>query len=273
MKAFIIFLLLQSLPSIATAESQTASLNANTEEIIISGRRPGPPLWRLENGENTLWVFAIVSPMPKSFEWESSSIDYIISESEEYIPAPSRTLSLSIFNPIKAIGALRKFKKVQRIPNKQTLADILPAEDYKKFQRLKELYARKSKKIEKLTPLFAVLDLYDGAKRKHSLIETHKISRTIDKAAKKNKLKITKIKVNEKVDTKKFFATITGLSDATHLNCLRKGLDSLDGDIDALVQRATLWADGDADALVVSDQARSKVSCLEELMQNEQMSK
>jgi len=73
---FILILVLLNLllPTTAHAERKNTdrSLTKPIEEIIISGRRPGPPLWQIENGENTLWVFAVVSTMPKSFEWDQA---------------------------------------------------------------------------------------------------------------------------------------------------------------------------------------------------------
>ena len=273
MKLLLITLFLFSLFSFSVnaAETDDVSFTDPVEEVVISGRRPGPPLWRLENGENTLWVFAVVSPMPKSFEWDSSSIEHVISQSQEYLPAPVRSVGTS--NPFKAIGMLRKLKKVQKLSDDRTLADILPTEEYETFQKLKNIYAPNNKKIEHLTPLFAARELHEGAKRQHGLIEVGKISRDIAKIAKRNKLEITKVKVHESIDSKPFFEDLRSLPESTHLECMQSTLNTLNNDVGALVNRAVLWADGNAQALVSDTQPQQITGgvCIEGLMQNDQV--
>jgi hypothetical protein len=37
----------------------------DVEIIVVTGRRPGPPLWTISNGDNTLWILPLVSTVPK----------------------------------------------------------------------------------------------------------------------------------------------------------------------------------------------------------------
>lgn len=236
----------------ATQNNQAIALEDSIEEVIVNGRRPGPPLWRMENGENTLWIFAVVSPMPKSFEWDSSTVEHILSESQEYFPVIEKRVTASLLNPIKAIGMLRRFNKLKKIPGDRTLADYLSEAEYEQFLNLKKSFARNQKKIEKLTPLFVAQELYQGAQREYGLIGSQKISKAIDKLAKKNKkkLQITKINVREKIEPKPIFNAIENLSDAEHQECLSLAMKTLDNKISSLINYALLWADGDPQALV-----------------------
>jgi len=220
------------------------------EEVIVSGRRPGPPLWRIENGENTLWVFALVDTMPRSLEWDSSSVAHVLSESQQYFPAIQRRLSASIWNPIKAIGMVRRFNKLKKIPDERTIKDYLPAQEYEKFLRLKAQYVPNNKKIEKLTPTFAADTLFQGAKRKVGLVNSFKISKEISKLAKRSKLKITKIEAGENIESKPIFKAIESLPDAEHSKCLSLVMNTLDDEVGSLVNYASLWAGGDQQALI-----------------------
>lgn len=59
--------LLLSTTAHAERKNTDISLTKPIEEVTVSGHRPGPPLWQIKNGENTLWVFAVVSTAQSSF--------------------------------------------------------------------------------------------------------------------------------------------------------------------------------------------------------------
>jgi len=263
-------LLLSTTTTHAEKKNIDRSLTKPVEEVIVSGRRPGPPLWRIENGENTLWVFAVVSTMPKSFEWDSSGIDHVLSESQQYFPLIERDLYASILNPIKAIGMLRRFNKLKKISDERTIKDYLSAQEYDKFSTLKAQYLPNSKKIEKLKPVFAADELFQGAKREYGLVNARKISKAITKLAKQNKLEITKIKVREKIESKPIFKAIENLSDAEHSRCLSLVMDTLDDEVGSLINYALLWADGDPKALIDNSVPRLQDSCAEFFLGSDQ---
>ena len=255
------------------AENNTAGKSAvkTIEEVIVSGRRPGPPLWRLENGDNTLWVFAIVDTVPKSLEWDSSGIEHVLSESQQYFPPINRSVSASILNPIKAIGMLRRFNKLKKISDDRTIKNYLSIQEYEKFSRLKAQYTPGNKKIEKLTPVFAADTLFKGAKQEYGLVDSRKISKAISKLAKRNKLEITKIKARENIESKPIFEALENLSDAEHSECLSLVMDTLDDDVGSLINYALLWADGDPQALIDNSIPRlQESSCAEFFLNSDQ---
>ena len=51
-----------------------------TVEIVVEGKQPGPPMWRVKNGDNTLYIFAWLSPIPDKIFWESRRVEEVISE-------------------------------------------------------------------------------------------------------------------------------------------------------------------------------------------------
>ncbi len=246
-------------------------LTKPVEEVVVSGRRPGPPLWQIKNGENTLWIFALVETMPKSLEWDSSGIDYVLSDSQQYFPPIERSLSASL-NPIKLIGMLRKFNKLKKIPDGRTIKDYLSEQEYDKFSRLMAQYAPNNKKIEKLTPVFAAGELFEGAKKEYGLVDARKISKAIYKLAKRNKLEITKVKAREKVEPKPLFAAIESLSETDHSACLSLVMDTLDDEISSLINYSLLWAEGDPQALIDNSIPRLQgSSCTEFFLNSDQI--
>jgi uncharacterized protein YbaP (TraB family) len=267
----VLFVLLFSTTAHAEKIDTDRSLIKPIEQIVVNGRRPGPPLWQIRNGENTLWVFAVVDTMPKSIEWDSSGIDHVLSESQQYFPPIERSLSASILNPIKAIGMLRRFNKLKKIPDERTIKDYLSVQEYDKFSRLKAQYVSNNKKIDKLTPVFAADELFKGAKREYGLVNSRKISKAISKLAKRNKLEITKIKAREKIESKPLFEAIESLSEAEHSECLSLVMNTLDDEIGSLISYALQWADGDPKALIDNSMPRVQdSSCAEFFLNSDQ---
>ncbi len=115
----------------SSAQDRRSVLSRPIEEIIVIGKRPGPPLWKVTNGDNVLWIFGILHPLPKSLEWDSESVEWVISQSREYLSGIS--VGLVERNPLKAYRLFRKMKKLRKNPNGETLQDVLPPETYARF--------------------------------------------------------------------------------------------------------------------------------------------
>src|SRR5690606_38004574 len=44
------------------------------EEIIVTGRVPGPPMWKVHSGEHVLWIFPYLTWVPRDIIWESDRV-------------------------------------------------------------------------------------------------------------------------------------------------------------------------------------------------------
>ena len=93
---------------------------AQPEEIVVVGRQPGPPLWRVSNGDRVLWIFPYLSTVPKDMIWESERVDRVIAESQEYIGRPrieADTSPLLLVNPVNWVRGYRLVKRLSRNPD------------------------------------------------------------------------------------------------------------------------------------------------------------
>ena len=124
-------------------------------------------------------AFATLTTLPKSLEWDSSAIKHILSESGVLLMPP--VLEVSVSNPIKAIKVLRKFNKLKKLPEKQTLQDMLPEDLYRQYLAQKTKYAPKNKKMDRYRPLEAGKRLFELAKKKTGLTDDRKIIKQISK--------------------------------------------------------------------------------------------
>src|SRR5687767_12800255 len=92
--------------------SMAAEVVDAPEEIIVTGRLPGPPLWEIRHQGNTLWLFADISPMPAKFEWDSSYVERVIAGAEEFLSKPTLDMDIGAtgFFAVRRIGKLQQLR-------------------------------------------------------------------------------------------------------------------------------------------------------------------
>jgi uncharacterized protein YbaP (TraB family) len=210
------------------------------EEIVVVGKRPGPPLWKVMNGEHTLFVFGSLEPLPKSLEWDSESVDWIIEHSQEFIAAPGVGASTS--NPFRAISALREMSRLEKLPSGQTLRDVLQEDVYQAFLDAKNRYAPKNRKIMTLRPMFAAQELSSAALESVGLVSGSPIPKYMLKVARKHDLTITDTRMDMPID--EALTVLREISASKDQSCLETVLHSIRSDLLSAVERTRAWIDG-----------------------------
>lgn len=224
-------------PMIIEAES---SGDEPVEEVVVVGKRPGPPLWKVTNGEHTLFIFGSLEPLPKSLEWDSESVEWIIEQSQEFIAAPGVGASTS--NPFRAIGALREMSRLEKLPSGQTLQDVLPEDVYQTFLDARNRYAPKNRKIMTLRPIFAARELSSAALESVGLMDGSPIPKYMLKFARKHDLTITETRMDMPIE--EALTVLREISASTDQSCLETVLHSIRSDLLASVERTQAWIDG-----------------------------
>ena len=245
----IVFILVFALSTAyqSSAQEQRSALSRPIEEIVVIGKRPGPPLWKVTNGDNVLWIFGTLHPLPKSLEWDSESVEWFISQSREYLTPPSVTILER--NPLKAISLGRKLNKIRKNPKGETLQDVLPPETHARFLEVKALYAPDNDEILKLSPVWAAEELFKEALDSLGLVGGGNIYKSIKKIAKKNRIEITKTVARERVNSKELLQDLRNIPFETELACFKDTIAAINSDLQGAIERAIAWADGDAGLL------------------------
>ena len=249
-RLLLVLILLGSPPLNAALETQSSSYAAPIEEVVVTGVRPGPPLWKVTHNDHVLWVFATLTPIPQHIEWDSEAVEFIISQSTTYLKPPE--IFVTVRNPIKGIGYWRRFSKLKKLPNKQTLQQVLAPELNAQFESIRAQYAPRNRSIRTLRPSFAAEKLLDEAVRTVGLTDASKpVIRPLKKMAKHHDLTIIESAAEAPVED--LFTVLERLSIATESECLATILQSIEQDMNAAAKRANAWADGDASALLAMD--------------------
>ena len=233
----------------ASVRAQDAPLehatNESVEEIEILGERPGPQLWKITHGENTLWLLGLLQPLPKRMQWKSGAVEEVLDESREVIAAGgavSAKLGL-----VSGFRLYRQWRSLRVNPNEQTLAEVLPAPLYARFEALRARYAQRDRDMAELRPIFAAGALFQAAIERVGLTTENDVHARVEKLAKKRDLPIRQVKLTLE-DPSDTLRSVDTIPLAQEIACLETTIARLETDVGAMRVRAAAWADGDIDA-------------------------
>jgi hypothetical protein len=253
----------------AFAQSNQPDTPEEIEEIVVTGVLPGPPLWKVTNGEHALWILPLVNLYPKKMEWESDRVERLIAGSQEFIAMPYAGRITATANPIAIIRLMGVYKETTHLQDGKRLADILPPEIYQRYLKLKALHFPNDDQIDKLTareagkrmqqeilddenleqlsyanpssPAVIMDSLYKWLKRNKTIRRTSTSHLVVD-ALKSNEVKAGREEA------------VAVMSSDSHrefeVACLAAKIAYFENDFELAKKRANAWAQGDADELI-----------------------
>lgn len=218
------------------------------DSIVVSGRFSGPGLWKVSSGERTLWILGTQSPLPKRMDWDSRNVERRIAESQEVLMPPNVDLDADV-GFFRGLTLLPSLFKARKNPDGKTLQEVLPPEQYARWQTLKRRWIGGDRGVEEWRPVFAALELYGKAIERSGMTQDQIATDAVRKAAKRAKVKITvptvKIKIANARQALRDFSN-EALNDQ---ECFRRTLDRIESDLGTMVGRANAWAAGDIETL------------------------
>lgn len=231
------------------------------DRVVVRGVQTGPKLWKVSRGDHVLWILGTLSPLPRGITWDSRRADVLIAESQEVVTHPTLQMRSTggLFANLLAIPFLIG---VRDNPDGKQLADVIPAELYRRWEPLKRKYMGGGHKVEKWRPLFAALALYEAAIKDHGLSTRPVVDRAVEKAARKAKVKITVPAVLVTVDKPRAAIKEFKAADLIDVDCLRKTIDRIDTDLDTMIERGNAWSVGDVAALRRLPQGDQMAVCI-----------
>lgn len=239
-------------PSIAIAADSTAP-----EEVVVLGRQPGPPLWRVKNGPNTLYIFGVLHPLPAKFEWDPTAIEHTLTKTSVFIDKPG--VSASTSNPFTIIGVMRKLGRLKKIQDDGELNDLLSMPLQQSLAELLAQYNIAYRKINRLRPLFAAEELQKRVSKAVGFSKDDRVVKHLRKLINKNDLPIVETEINVDLDTA--LAVLGKLPNEQQIDCLATTVQALRLDTAAALERAHAWIAGDTTSLEHLDYPDPEYSC------------
>jgi hypothetical protein len=224
------------------------------EVIVVRGRLPGPPLWKVSNSDNVLWIFPYLSWIPKDMIWESGRVARVIAQSQEVLslpewrwgPPPSVML-----NPINLARNARRGQRAQRNPDGGTLEENLPPALYARFAALQARYFPGNDELLEMRPLFAGRTMMSNIRKREGLVVGDDIVKTIQRLVRRNRdIKRTEISVSVQLGddfsdwADRLQAVWESFPPAQEQACFEQQLRYMEEDLDEIKSRANTWAQG-----------------------------
>lgn len=146
----------------ASALAQTASTKKlqELEEIVVTGRFPGPPLWKVSKGDHALWILPLIDMYPRKMDWDSRRVERLVAQSQEYLLQPSvREGFTGAVNPLVIFSLIFRANNIYvagtQLPKGKTLSKMMPPELYRRFQALRSRYFPRKINVDHMTVMAA----------------------------------------------------------------------------------------------------------------------
>ncbi len=232
--------------SVTHAQDAVASDSDNHfDEVVITGERSGPRLWRVSSGERELWILGVLDPLPKKMQWHSQQVVALLGESQEVLmDRPSISADAGLF---AKLGLYLQWRRLQKNPEGRSLKEVLSADLYARFAVMEKRYAP-GDGLDSLRPIVAAARLYQKSIESIGLESRRAVPKQVAKLARQHDLKPTAIslKVTEPRD---LLNSLSNIPLDAEIRCLDATLHSLESDLGMLTERANAWALGDVATL------------------------
>lgn len=224
------------------------------EEVIVAGRQPGPPLWRISHGDSVLWIFPLPDLVPKKMIWDSSRVERVIGDSQEALSPPDVEVEMSklmLFNPLNIVRGVRLSNRITRNPNDATLEEVVPPDIYARFSALRNEYFPRYRRIEQMRPLVAGAMMVNLIHDEHDLVAGDDIERQIRRLVRRDReIAQTTIETSLVLEgnfrelAQRLETMVASLSPEQELACFEAQITRMESDLPAARRRANAWALG-----------------------------
>lgn len=232
--------------STAGAAQQPVDLG-QAEEIVITGEREGPRVWRATKDGREIVILGALSPLPRGVTWRSRAVETLVSESDVVMP-DTMTLALAGAGPLEMIRLAMDVRSLRRNAEGARLKDVLPADLHARFSALRRRYGQDDQEWERLRPFAAAEALREEAFERERL-QSFSVSEQIERIAKRADAPWRPVRIEYRGDVRALVRRASENAGALELACMRETIDMLEQDVPALRARAAAWAAGDVAAL------------------------
>jgi hypothetical protein len=244
-----------SLTAIAQTPPPAAPAAAPVEEILIVGEQPGPGMWKVTKGNNTLWVIGIHTPLPQKMKWRAKGIREVVAGAQEVLAQPGTVVTTKQIGIFRAITLIPSALEARKSPDGAKLKELVPDETYQRWLALRDKYIDEnntddeSQDIERWRPMFAALELYSKAITKSGMTQTSPVWAEVSRIAKLNKVKITEVTVEPQINDPRGAIRELNKTRLNDIDCFTKTIDRIESELIVMRKRANAWASGDVEVL------------------------
>ncbi len=218
----------------AAPAQDRADDRAQVEDIVVTGRRSGVPMWIVRGDTTTLILVGGINGVSKATKWDPAALTEALRKADRVMFPQSYALTAS---PFRAIGWIAKWNRMGSLPKGQSLTAIAGPQS---ARRLAALRARNMVRgdYDRRHPLHLSNDLRDKAKG--DIDYGRNVADYAASAAKKHKL--AEVVPIQRSKAKPVVKDLFASTPQEHLPCLEASLTLAEAGPAAIQARSDAWA-------------------------------
>lgn len=219
----------------SAAPAQKAAVDrAQVEDIVVTGRRSGAPMWIVRGDTTTLVLVGGINGITKTTHWDPAALTEALRKADRVMFPQSYALTAS---PFRAIGWIAKWNSMGSLPKGQTLTSLAGPEAARRLAALRA-GNRVRADYDRRHPLHLAMDLRERAKG--DVDYGRNVADYASRAAKKHKL--AEVVPIQRSKAKPVVKDLFASTPQEHLPCLEAALTLAEAGPAAIQARSDAWA-------------------------------
>lgn len=216
----------------SAAQTPTAG-QSQANEVVITGRRSGVPLWTVRSDQTTLVLVGTIEGVSKTTYWDPAALTEALRKADRVVFPQSHAFTASLFS---AIGWVAKWNAMGSLPKGQSLSAIAGPDAIRRLAALRAKGAVRAD-YDRRHPLHLGRDLRERAKG--DIKFGRSAADYVRRAVKDYKLTLVPI---EKSKAKPLVKDLFASTPQEHLLCLDASIAMAEAGPAAVQARSDAWA-------------------------------
>lgn len=227
------------------------------DDVVVTGERTGPGMWRVHHGAAQVWILGSLSPLPKGITWRSKQVEQVLDGTGQVLVQKPFEIGIAriLWLLITERGALM-------VRGGKRLKDVLPPDLHARFAAQRAKYTDDPDKWERFRPLIAAAFLQREAFHHVGLSTRLDIGAAVRTLAKEHKVRVEEMKIAGVGDV---MDALKSLPPAAENACVAASLVTVERDLPRLLERAQAWASGNVERLAKLREPEEVDECREAL--------
>ncbi len=211
------------------------------DELVVTGERTGPGMWRVHRGAAQVWILGSMSPLPKGITWRSKQVEQVLDGANQVLVQKPFEIGIA-----RILWLLITERSVLMVTGGKRLKDVLPADLHARFAVQRTKYTSDPNKWERFRPLIAAAFLQQAAFHQVGLSTRLDLGAAMRTLAKRHHVRVEELKIAGVGDVMQALKTLPPAAENT---CVAASLATVESDLPRLVERAQAWASGNVERI------------------------
>ena len=211
------------------------------DDVVVTGERTGPGMWRVHRGAAQVWILGSMSPLPKGITWRSKQVEQVLNGASQVLVQKPFEIGIA-----RILWLLLTERSALLVRGGKRLKDVLPPDLHARFAVQRAKYTDDPNKWERFRPLIAAAFLQREAFHQVGLSTRLDIGAAVRTLAKEHKVRVEEMKIAGVSDVMDALKT---LPPATENACVAASLVTVEHDLPRLLERAQAWASGNVERI------------------------